>query len=62
MPVLALTATATHELVQELAVILKMAAPLLITAPGCRQNLLYEVRQPCSNDRAIVRDSVQHQL
>lgn len=59
MPVLAMTATATHELLQELAVSLKMAAPLLITAPGCRQNLLYEVRQP--SVAMIVRVSVQHQ-
>ena len=57
MPVLAPTATATRELVQSLTDRLRMVAPLLITAPTHRQNLLYEVRRPCSNDRAT---SIQH--
>ena len=57
VPVLALTATATRQLVQGLTDTL-MITPQLITDPACRHNLQYEVRrrhgrQPCGNLSSI---------
>ena len=45
MPVLALTATATHQLLQDLMAGLQMIVPQLITDPAHRHNLQYEVRR-----------------
>lgn len=59
VPVLALAATATHQLVQDLTDGLQMAAPQLIMAliDHGQHNLQYEVRrpgrQPCRNAYSI---------
>ena len=56
MPVLALAATATHQLLQDLTAGLQMIVPQLITDPAHRHNLQYEVRrhgQPCGNVYSI---------
>lgn len=58
MPILALTATATQKVIDDVIDTLKMHKPIILKSPFNRPNLFYEVREKADKAETVLEDIV----